>query len=418
MAHILVVDDEIGIRELLSEILEDEGHSISLAENATAARRIRTEKRPDLVLLDIWMPDTDGISLLKEWGASGLLTMPVVMMSGHGTIDTAVEATRHGAVEFLEKPIALQKLLATVKKALKHDAQAAKPPLTLDALAKSPLLKDLKKRLEQAAKSAPVLLLKGGAGAIAEICARTLQAPHSPWLDLAGESGPLTQERLEQAAGGVIFVSDLAHLGKLQQMNLAFALERLEKYKLLLVVASHKPLGALLEAGWDPALAARLGEVWVALPQLSTHADEVPEIAALLLTHLMERGEAPARHFSSAALNALRMHRWGADGWGELQGAVKNLALTALEEEISAEDVAGLLSSAAPETVATPLEPLFAQPLREARDAFEKLYFDHLLRQEGGNMTRVSERSGVERTHLYRKLKQLGVSTGKRGAEG
>lgn len=150
MAQILVVDDEIGIRELLSEILEDEGHHIWLAENATAARRLRAEKRPDLVLLDIWMPDTDGISLLKEWGASGLLTMPVVMMSGHGTIDTAVEATRHGAVEFLEKPIALQKLLATVKKALKHDAQTVKPPLTLDALAKLPLLKDLKKRLEQA----------------------------------------------------------------------------------------------------------------------------------------------------------------------------------------------------------------------------------------------------------------------------
>jgi len=416
MAHILVVDDEIGIRELLSEILQDEGHSISLAENATAARRIRTERRPDLVLLDIWMPDTDGISLLKEWGASGLLTMPVVMMSGHGTIDTAVEATRHGAVEFLEKPIALQKLLATVKKALKHDAQATKQPLTLDALAKSPLLKDLKKRLEQAAKSATVLHLKGGAGAIAEICARTLQAPHSPWLDLASESGPLTQERLEQASGGTLFVPDLALLGKLQQMNLVYALERLEKYKLLLVVASHKPLQALVEAGWDASLAARLGEVWVALPQLSVHADEVPEIAGLLLSHLMERGEAPLRHFSSSALNALRMHRWsGPDAWGELQGAVKNLALTALEEEISAEDVAGLLSNSAPESLPTPLEPLFAQPLREARDAFEKLYFEYLLGQEGGNMTRVSERSGVERTHLYRKLKQLGVSTGKRG---
>jgi DNA-binding NtrC family response regulator len=201
-------------------------------------------------------------------------------------------------------------------------------------------------------------------------------------------------------------------------MNLAFALERLEKYKLQLVVACHKPLQSLLEAGWDAALVARLGEVWVALPQLAAHADEVPEIAGLLLSHLMERGEAPARHFSSAALNALRMHRWGADGWGELQGAVKNLALTALEEEISVEDVAGLLHTTDGEIASTPLEPLFSQPLREARDAFEKLYFEHVLRQEGGNMTRVSERSGVERTHLYRKLKQLGVSTGKRGVEG
>ena len=120
MAQILVVDDEMGIRELLSEILADEGHTVWLAENAASARKSRSERRPDLVLLDIWMPDTDGISLLKEWSAAGLLTMPVVMMSGHGTIDSAVEATRVGAIDFLEKPIALQKLLATVKKALKH----------------------------------------------------------------------------------------------------------------------------------------------------------------------------------------------------------------------------------------------------------------------------------------------------------
>ena len=151
MAQILVVDDEMGIRELLSEILADEGHTVLLAENAGAARKIRSEKRPDLVLLDIWMPDTDGISLLKEWSSAGLLTMPVVMMSGNGTIDSAVEATRVGAIDFLEKPIALQKLLATVKKALKHEVTPQKPPLTLDAFSRSPLLKDLKKRLEQAA---------------------------------------------------------------------------------------------------------------------------------------------------------------------------------------------------------------------------------------------------------------------------
>src|ERR1700752_4005592 len=122
MAQILVVDDEIGIRELLSEILSDEGHQVLLAENAESARRLRERQRPDLVLLDIWMPDTDGITLLKEWAASGQLTMPVVMMSGHGTIETAVEATRIGALDFLEKPIDLQKLLATVTRALKTGA--------------------------------------------------------------------------------------------------------------------------------------------------------------------------------------------------------------------------------------------------------------------------------------------------------
>src|SRR5271165_4952290 len=122
MANILVVDDEIGIRELLSEILGDEGHVVHLAENAAQARQFRQAEAPDLVLLDIWMPDTDGVTLLKEWASLGSLTMPVIMMSGHATIDTAVEATRIGAIDFLEKPIALQKLLRAVQKGLERGA--------------------------------------------------------------------------------------------------------------------------------------------------------------------------------------------------------------------------------------------------------------------------------------------------------
>ena len=134
MASILVVDDEMGIRELLSEILNDEGHSVSLAENAAQARQLRAQARPDLVLLDIWMPDTDGVTLLKEWSSSGQLTMPVIMMSGHGTIDHAVEATRIGAMAFLEKPIALQKLLQSVSQALtKPVARQTNLPSAADA---------------------------------------------------------------------------------------------------------------------------------------------------------------------------------------------------------------------------------------------------------------------------------------------
>lgn len=414
MAQILIVDDEMGIRELLSEILTDEGHTISLAENATRARQHRTEKRPDLVLLDIWMPDTDGISLLKEWSSTGLLTMPVVMMSGHGTIDSALEATRVGAVDFLEKPIALQKLLATVKKALKHEVSAQKPPLTLDAFARSPLLKDLKKRLEQAAEKTTILLLKSSSGSIAEICARTLQAPKRAWLDLSLSSAPLTQEMLENTAGGLLFVADLLALSKLQQKNLAYALGRLEKYNIQLIAASSRALSTLTEAGWDPYIIARLGEVWIVLPQLAGHADDVPEIASLVLNHLIARDEVPPRRFSSGALNALRRHHWEGD-WSELLAAVKNLALSALEDEISVDDVERLLpheTHAARQ--APPVMPLFNQPLREAREAFERLYFEHHLRNEGGNMMRVADKTGLERTHLYRKLKQLGLSFGRR----
>src|SRR5258706_16246132 len=145
--QILVVDDEVGIRELLFEILRDEGYGVRLAENAQTARSARKEMRPDLVLLDIWMPDTDGITLLKEWAGSGLLTMPVVMMSGHGTIDTAGEATRIGAVDFLEKPIALQKLLATARRAPRAGEARTALPLRIAHFGRSALVLQVKKRL-------------------------------------------------------------------------------------------------------------------------------------------------------------------------------------------------------------------------------------------------------------------------------
>lgn len=142
MANILVVDDELGIRDLLSEILNDEGHAVELAENAGQARLARNRQRPDLVLLDIWMPDMDGVTLLKEWVGAGQLTMPVIMMSGHATVDTAVEATKIGALAFLEKPITLQKLLKAVEQGLAKDGanksgMAARPlpgDLTLEAV--------------------------------------------------------------------------------------------------------------------------------------------------------------------------------------------------------------------------------------------------------------------------------------------
>jgi two-component system, NtrC family, nitrogen regulation response regulator NtrX len=422
MAIILVVDDEVGIRELLSEILMDEGYDVRLAENAGAARRVRNELRPDLVLLDIWMPDMDGISLLKEWHAAGHLNMPVVMMSGHGTIDTAVEATKFGAYDFLEKPIALQKLLSSVQKALKHDAQPVRPALTLEAFARSGFVKEFKRRLEQAAARAPLVLLKGATGGMAEICARTLQPPRAPWLDLSTVTNALSQEMLEKISGGVLFVPDLTALGKMQQMNLAFAVDRLERLNLQLVAAISRPTASLLEAGWDSKLVGRLAEVWVSLPALAGHADEVPEIAALLLTHFVERGEVQPRRFSTAALNALRTQPWNQQpeaSWSDLYGLVRNLALTALDEEITVEDVRRVAPAeeSVDDEAVVPLLPMFDQPLREARDAFEKLYFEHHLRLESGNMTRLAERSGLERTHLYRKLKQLGVVLNKRNEE-
>ena len=223
MANILVVDDEMGIRELLSEILSDEGHVVQTAETAQQAREARAAETPDLVLLDIWMPDTDGVTLLKEWQRDGYLTMPVIMMSGHATIDTAVEATRIGAMNFLEKPIALQKLLQAVQQGLARNQEKNRPvPVTV------------------------------------------------------------------------------------AQQNIAI----------------HE---------------SRTGTISGSVPL-----------------------QAPA-------------------------STVNN-----------------------PNVINTSLLS-FDLPLREARDMFERIYFEHHLAQEGGSMTRVAEKTGLERTHLYRKLKQLGV---------
>jgi DNA-binding NtrC family response regulator len=230
MARILVVDDEVGIRELLSEILYDEGHTIELAENAAQARAARLRMRPDLVLLDIWMPDTDGVTLLKEWGSQGLLDMPVIMMSGHATIDTAVEATRIGAIDFLEKPITLQRLLKTISTGL---ARGRLP------------------------------VVKSASGAFVPI-APPVAVPAAP--EVAEVVAPTLQEIASPVA--------------------------------------------------DPSL---LGDISLELP------------------------------------------------------------------------------------------------LREARDAFERVYFEYHLARENHSMTRVSDKTGLERTHLYRKLKQLGIESRKRG---
>jgi two-component system, NtrC family, nitrogen regulation response regulator NtrX len=418
MAQILVVDDEVGIRELLSEILTDEGHDVRSAENAAAARAAREAARPDLVLLDIWMPDTDGITLLKEWSANGQLSMPVIMMSGHGTIDTAVEATRVGALEFLEKPIGMQKLMAAVSRALERGQRRGSGHLSLAAFSRPGPLRDLKKRLDQVAGKSRALLLRSPLGGIVELAARTLEVPGKPWLDLTAYPEPLSLEMLAATVGGVLYCEELGRLTRLQQKNLVFALERLEKHNLRLVAGTSHDPASLSQSGWDDAGLRRLLEVWVVLPSLADLRDEIPEIASHLLVQLTESGETPLRHFTSSALNALRQHSWPG-GYGELRSAVRSLALAALGEEIDAAEIGQLLfPDVQAESKASTLPPeVMDLPLREAREIFERMYFEHHIRLDGGNMTRLAEKTGLERTHLYRKLKDLGLRAGRREEE-
>ena len=412
MAQILVVDDEIGIRELLSEILSDEGHQVMLAENAGAARVLRSRQRPDLVLLDIWMPDTDGITLLKEWAATGQLTMPVVMMSGHGTIDTAVEATRIGALDYLEKPIALQRLLATVKRALRNQEVAASPRLALSTLGRSPVLAELKKRLAQLAQAGAPLMLRGERGMHPELFARHLLAAGAPFVSAPAALSEPPSEVLAQAGGGILFVPELARLARTEQKNLEFLLARSEKHKVRIVSFSTvEPRRLVADSEFDAELAQRLSELVLVLPAMREFTEEVPEIAALMLAQMVESRACPSRRLSTAALNALRQQSWPGN-LAQLEAAVHNLALTALDEEIQLGDVERVLAAhAAPASAGElPLD----RPYREARDAFERMYFEFQLARENGSMSRVAERTGIERTHLYRKLKALGLPLGKR----
>jgi DNA-binding NtrC family response regulator len=412
MAKILVVDDEIGIRELLSEILSDEGYDVVLAENAAAARAARLANRPDVVLLDIWMPDTDGVSLLKEWAANDLLTMPVIMMSGHGTIDTAVEAVRLGAMDFLEKPIALQKLLSAVRRGLQRQpAVRPRSALTLASFPRSAPIKDLRRRLEQIFEKSRWLTLRVGQGSICELCARSLQKSASPWFDLGAQSQPIDLAALEAARGGLLYAEDLALLSRAQQKNLAFALERLDKYDLHVVCGASRGVEELTADGWDAVLVRRLFEVTLAPPSLPELKDDIPEMAAQILVHLVEGGEVPPRSMETAALNLLRNKAWPG-GFGELRAAVRSLALGTLEEVVGSEDVLRLLGrTPGPVNQVLPLD----MPLREARESFERMYFEYHLQLESGNITRLAEKTGLERTHLYRKLKQLGIPLGRRG---
>lgn len=417
--HILVVDDEVGIRELLRDILEDEGYHVVLAENAAQARDFRLLQQPNLVLLDIWMPDCDGVTLLKEWGSGGLLTMPVVMMSGHATVDTAVEATRIGAFDFLEKPIALQKLLKTVGAALKHGERMPKQALSLTNLGKSAPIQDLRKRLEHASELKTPLLLIGAKGCGAELCARALHKPDTPWVALenADKLVQAPMELLEQAQGGLFFCHEIGELNHSQQKGLLLLLQKYDKYDVRVVCSTSRDLQKLILAQqFDEALLQAASPLTVRIPALDDHREDIPELARALADHVSASGAVAYREFDTAALNMLRNASWPGN-LEQLENVVHRLMLGCLGDVIKTEDVQRVLQEfegleAPPvhtETATASMQVSFDQPLREARDQFERLYFEHQIAKAAGNMSRVADAVGLERTHLYRKLKQLEI---------
>jgi DNA-binding NtrC family response regulator len=344
--------------------------------------------------------------------------MPVVMMSGHGTIDTAVQATRIGAYDFLEKPIALQKLLATVGRALKHGGEQPQASLSLAALGRAPLISELKLRLERVANVRSPVLLIAEAGCGVELCARSMHARNTPWIvpDATSLLADAPLDLLSQAREGTLFLHEVAELSRVEQKGLLLLISKLDRYNVRLICGSTRHLAELVALGtFDARLYAALSGMTIRVPSLREHREDVPEIANLLLSQMIEAKDVPPREFSTAALNALRNYDWPGNLL-QLQATVQTLAQTALGDQITVEDV----ERALPQPInarhlAHGLE--FDLPLRDARDAFERVYFEYHIGKEGGNISRVAETVGLERTHLYRKLKQLGIKVSRRPDE-
>ena len=420
--EILIVDDEVGIRELLSEILQDEGYRVALAENAGAARAYRLRQQPALVLLDIWMPDTDGVTLLREWGASGLVTMPVIMMSGHGTIETAVEATKIGAFDFLEKPIGLSKLLSTIARAFKSAAAKEPRRVSLAALGAGAAVRETERALEELAGTRKAILIVGEPGTGHDIAARSLMTADAPFVALANGVRFLTNplSLIEEAREGLLYCAEIGQYAKAEQKGLAFLLTKLEKHNVTLVATSAEPLGNLAAEGkFDAALLAQLSAGAVMLPPLRARRDDIPPLIERYWRESKagERATPLLASLHPAALTTLTNAHWPGN-LDHLANVVENLLV--VRGEITPEHVKRLLGeAAAPNRAVAPeiTARFFEMPLREAREAFERIYFEQLLGREQSNMSKVAEKAGLERTHLYRKLKQLNIRFSRRGED-
>jgi DNA-binding NtrC family response regulator len=416
MSEILVVDDEVGIRELLSEILREEGHQVRLAESASQARNSRSQSTPDLVLLDIWMPDSDGVTLLKEWASTGQLTMPVVMMSGHGTIDTAVEATRIGAYAFLEKPIALQKLLSTVGSALAQGPVSERSIASFATIGKSAAVTQLREQIERAGKLRGSVLFVEPPGAGADQCARLLRKHDEPWVEVSSPD-QFDQRRHELAHlehQAIVYLRDVQELSREQQYALLATMTDLEASGARLLSSTTVPLpDRIVDGSFESRLYAVIAGTIIRVPALCERSEDIPELIEAILAQLLTVHDSRPRSFSMAALNMLRNYHWPGN-LVQLQTVVQSCLQLASGSEIGIGDVTNALADF---DGAVPVQDdrfNLDRDLRAAREDFERVYFEYHLSRENGNMSRVASRAGLERTHLYRKIKQLGLKPPRR----
>ncbi|MDM8567405.1 sigma-54 dependent transcriptional regulator [Candidatus Halobeggiatoa sp. HSG11] len=433
-AHILVIDDEPDIRDLMREILEDEGFTVSVAKDGKTARKLRTEQPPDLILLDIWMPDIDGISLLKEWRESGLLQdSPVIMLSGHGTVETAVESTRLGAYDFIEKPLSISKLLLTIDKALKEtcllkEHNELREPAITEPLGHSNIMLVLRDQANRINLHNTSILISGEPGSGRTLFSRYIHqnSKEGPFvtMQVAGMStesqaielfgSPDNAARLEKAENGTLFIKDIDNMDDVIQLRLLSSL----KNRSFLRTGSREPISlnirliAAITTESDVNCLAEdlyyyLNVVSLKIPPLREHCEDVPELLEFYVNFFVNKDNLPYRRFTVAAQNMLRNYIWPGN-IRELKNLVQRLLILGNTNTIDIDEIEPILEQQSTSNI-TGNSSIYDLPLREAREQFEKAYLEHQLQETGGNVSKMATRIGLERTHLYRKLRALNI---------
>lgn len=444
---ILIVDDEPDIREVVRDVLEDEGFQVQTAEGGEQARQLRREQSFDLVLLDIWMPGTDGITLLKEWSEDETLRAPTIMISGHGNVETAVEAIRFGAYDFLEKPLSTAKLLVTVNRALQSEKlrlenlslrERLQP--TYDLIGKSEQIDRLKDLIARTAATDSWVLVTGEPGSGKGVAARMLHRLSKraanqlveisvaaiPGENLAvqlfgSEHGDRVQRgRFEEAQGGTLVLDQITDANLEVQARLLSALEdgtfvrvggqRHIDLDVRIIATTNRDLPTLVREGkFREDLFYRLNVVPIHMPPLREHVEDVPELTEFYLNWLVEKEQLPYRKFSTGALNAMRHYAWPGNV-RELRNLIQRVLILNREVDVTAEEIEDALGTnkRAPD-LQWFSESVLDLPLREARDMFERSYLSQRLRDVRGSVSELAPLVGMERTHLYRKLKSLDI---------
>lgn len=443
--YILVVDDEPDIRDLVKDILLDEGYDVDVAQDGNAARHAIQQRRPDLILLDIWMPDIDGITLLKEFTELGL-SSPVVMISGHGNVETAVEATRLGAKDFIEKPLSLGKLLMTVQDVLEkaehvkdtQDTTGKHAKHGHTPVGKSVVMQNFREQVKRVAGYDNWVLFSGESGTGKELFAHFLyensnkntgpfisarissMVDENPEEVLFGlEDGDnLHKGLLEQADGGVLFLDDVSELdlstqAKLLDVFVTRSFKRIggherHEVNIRLVAGTKTDLQEAVKAGrFRDDLYYRMNEIPLFIPPLREHREDIPDLIHHFVDSFVNENNLPYRKFSVAAQNWLRNYNWPGNVL-ELQNLVRRLLMMGDDSEISVAEVESAIRVQSPSPVFE-MPSDFSLPLRQARERFEKTYLEYHLQEAGGNVGMVAKQAGMERTHLYRKFRALDI---------